>query len=107
MPNPILSALVSLLVVIATTSPFWLNLGGWNNTQHGVESIVNGAKSQIATTPGSIETGKWYDIVCQLMRELIDMLSLTGLDDILILLIMKSQNYLPGFVANLSCSTVK
>ncbi len=28
----------------------WLNLGGWNNTQHGVESIVNGAKSQIATT---------------------------------------------------------
>ena len=40
----------------------WLNLGGWNNTQHGVESIVNGAKSQIATTPGSIETGKWYDI---------------------------------------------
>ena len=25
----------------------------------------------------------------------------------LILLIMKSQNYLPGFVANLSCSTVK
>ena len=40
----------------------WLNLGGWNNTQHGVESIVNGAKSQIATCPGKIETGKWYDI---------------------------------------------
>ena len=40
----------------------WLNLGGWNNTQHGVESIVNGAKSQVATCPGKIETGKWYDI---------------------------------------------
>ena len=40
----------------------WLNLGGWNNTQHGIESIVGGAKAQIATTAGKIETGKWYDI---------------------------------------------
>ncbi len=40
----------------------WLNLGGWNNTQHGIEQIVNGGKGQIATCPGKIETGKWYDI---------------------------------------------
>ncbi len=40
----------------------WLNLGGWNNTQHGIESIVNGAKAQVATCAGKIETGKWYDI---------------------------------------------
>ena len=40
----------------------WLNLGGWNNTQHGIEQIVNGAKGQVATCPGSVETGKWYDI---------------------------------------------
>ena len=40
----------------------WLNLGGWNNTQHGIEQIVNGSKAQVATTPGKVETGKWYDI---------------------------------------------
>lgn len=40
----------------------WLNLGGWNNTQHDIEQIVNGAKGQVATCPGSVETGKWYDI---------------------------------------------
>ncbi len=40
----------------------WLNLGGWNNTQHGIENIVNGAKAQVATCAGKVETGKWYDI---------------------------------------------
>lgn len=40
----------------------WLNLGGWNNTQHGIEQIVDGAKGQAATVSGKIETGRWYDI---------------------------------------------
>ena len=40
----------------------WLNLGGWNNTQHGIEQIVDGAKGQVATASGTIETGRWYDI---------------------------------------------
>ena len=40
----------------------WLNLGGWNNTQHGIEQIVDGAKGQVATVSGNIETGRWYDI---------------------------------------------
>ena len=40
----------------------WLNLGGWNNTQHGIEQIVGGAKGQVATVSGTIETGRWYDI---------------------------------------------
>lgn len=40
----------------------WWNLGGWNNTSHGVECCVNGSKTTIATTSGSIETGRWYDI---------------------------------------------
>lgn len=40
----------------------WLNLGGWNNTQHGIEQIVDGAKGQVATVSGKIETGRWYDI---------------------------------------------
>ena len=40
----------------------WLNLGGWNNTQHGIEQIVDGAKGQVATVSGNIETCRWYDI---------------------------------------------
>jgi alpha-L-arabinofuranosidase len=35
----------------------WWNLGGWNNTQHGVElgETLDGKR-------GNIETGRWYDI---------------------------------------------
>ncbi|MBR1689135.1 MAG: carbohydrate binding domain-containing protein [Prevotella sp.] len=40
----------------------WFNLGGWNNTQHGLEQIVDGGKGQAATVPGRIETGRWYDV---------------------------------------------
>lgn len=40
----------------------WWNLGGWNNTQHGVENCVSGGKSTLATAAGSIETNRWYDI---------------------------------------------
>lgn len=40
----------------------WLNLGGWGNTQHGIEQIANGSKVQTATCAGSVETGKWYDV---------------------------------------------
>ena len=40
----------------------WFNLGGWNNTQHGLEQIVDGGKGQTATVAGHIETGRWYDV---------------------------------------------
>ena len=40
----------------------WWNIGGWNNTQHGVEMCVNGGKTTVATAGGSVETGRWYDI---------------------------------------------
>jgi alpha-L-arabinofuranosidase len=43
----------------------WVNFGGWGNTQHGVEIISGGGKSQIATKPGKIETGRWYDVTLQ------------------------------------------
>jgi alpha-L-arabinofuranosidase len=43
----------------------WLNLGGWGNTQHGIEQIINGDKMQIAAKNGKIETGRWYDITLQ------------------------------------------
>ena len=38
----------------------WLNLGGWRNTEHGIEA---GGLGRIAKNiPGKIETGRWYDI---------------------------------------------
>lgn len=41
----------------------WINFGGWGNTKHGLEQVVNGSKKQVATKDGSVKTGKWYDIV--------------------------------------------
>ncbi|MBM6992494.1 MAG: alpha-N-arabinofuranosidase 1 [Prevotella sp.] len=40
----------------------WWNLGGWNNTKHGVERCVNGAKTTLASVGGAVETDRWYDI---------------------------------------------
>ncbi|MDH7598034.1 MAG: alpha-L-arabinofuranosidase C-terminal domain-containing protein [Sedimentisphaerales bacterium] len=42
---------------------YWLNLGGWNNTQHAIEKEVRGNRRIIgAGVPGRIQTGKWYNI---------------------------------------------
>jgi alpha-L-arabinofuranosidase len=35
----------------------WWNIGGWNNTQDGIE-----LDETLDTKPGHIETGRWYDI---------------------------------------------
>lgn len=41
----------------------WLNLGGWNNTMHGVEAFADdGRAGDYERKPGAIETGRWYDI---------------------------------------------
>ena len=40
----------------------WFNVGGWGNTQHGLEQVVNGNKMQTATKRGRVEQGKWYDV---------------------------------------------
>lgn len=40
----------------------WLNLGGWGNTNHGLEQVVDGGKSETARVAGTIDTGKWYDV---------------------------------------------
>jgi alpha-L-arabinofuranosidase len=45
-----------------TGNYYWWNLGGWNNTQSAVEQAVDGGKSTLLTKPGSIETGRTYDI---------------------------------------------
>lgn len=40
----------------------WWNIGGWGNSQHGVEHCVAGAKSTLTTARGSVESNRWYDI---------------------------------------------
>ncbi len=41
----------------------WFNLGGWGNSQHGIEYAVDGGKNQVGRhINGTIETGRWYDI---------------------------------------------
>ncbi|QOV39523.1 carbohydrate binding domain-containing protein [Streptomyces ferrugineus] len=45
-----------------TGNYYWWNLGGWNNTQSAVEQAVDGGKGTLLTKPGSIETGRAYDI---------------------------------------------
>ncbi|MEV4453853.1 alpha-L-arabinofuranosidase C-terminal domain-containing protein [Streptomyces mirabilis] len=45
-----------------TGNYYWWNLGGWNNTTTAVEQAVDGGKSTLISKPGTIETGKAYDI---------------------------------------------
>lgn len=45
---------------------FWWNIGGWNNTQTGIEYTQNGQKSLLTAVPMQIQTGQWYDISIQL-----------------------------------------
>ncbi|MEI7985413.1 MAG: alpha-L-arabinofuranosidase C-terminal domain-containing protein, partial [Armatimonadota bacterium] len=41
----------------------WLNLGGWQNSLHGLEYAVSGGKSEVGKRlSGKIEMGRWYDI---------------------------------------------
>jgi alpha-L-arabinofuranosidase len=40
----------------------WLNLGGWGNAQHGIETTIAASKSTTKTVAGTIETDRWYDI---------------------------------------------
>jgi alpha-L-arabinofuranosidase len=52
------------LVLFETTNidaPTWWNLGGWGNTEHGLQGDLPELQA-----PGSIETGRWYDIKIEL-----------------------------------------
>ena len=42
----------------------WWNIGGWNNSMHGIE--MNETLTQV---PGRIETGRWYDIRVELQGQ--------------------------------------
>jgi len=46
-------------------SKTWWNLGGWENTRHGLE--LPGIP--LAQIPGRIETGRWYDIRVELQGQ--------------------------------------
>ncbi len=39
---------------------YWINIGGWGNTQHGIEKCQSGIKTTIASVPGSISNNTWY-----------------------------------------------
>lgn len=47
----------------------WWNIGGWNNTKHGIEVCSNGAKSVIADTAGSLTTGRTYRLKITINNE--------------------------------------
>jgi alpha-L-arabinofuranosidase len=44
----------------------WWNIGGWGNTQHGIEFSQNGSKTTLTAVSGSVTNGGWYDISVQL-----------------------------------------
>ena len=40
----------------------WLNIGGWRNSQHGLELETDGGRQVIGSAKGKIETGRWYEV---------------------------------------------
>jgi alpha-N-arabinofuranosidase len=38
------------------------NIGGWGNKLHGIQTMLGAQEQIIDQTPGSIESGRWYDI---------------------------------------------
>jgi alpha-L-arabinofuranosidase len=51
-----------LFNVADTNNWVWWNLGGWSNSTHAIEYLVNGTKTTGPKVSGSIATGEWYDI---------------------------------------------
>ena len=48
------------------------NLGGWGNKQHGIQALSGGQARIVKQVPGTIETGRWYDIRIELKGERVD-----------------------------------
>lgn len=40
----------------------WWNVGGWGNSEHGIELSRDGGKEVVSRVRGRIETGRWYDL---------------------------------------------
>lgn len=47
----------------------WFNVAGWGNTQHAVEDIFNGGKTQPVSSRGQIEDGRWYTLKVEVRGE--------------------------------------
>lgn len=45
---------------------YWWNIGGWRNTEHGIEKIYGGSYQIGNHVRGQIETGRWYDVRIEL-----------------------------------------
>ncbi len=74
---------------------YWLNIGGWGNTQHAIEKEVNGGRSVLDSISGSIITDQWYDIRIRCENQIIQV----WLDDTLIFAVTDdSSPYLSGNV---------
>ncbi|MDP2886342.1 MAG: alpha-L-arabinofuranosidase C-terminal domain-containing protein, partial [Ignavibacteria bacterium] len=48
----------------------WWNIGGWGNTQHALEYSEGDGKSILGkSVPGTVESGRWYDVKIELSRQ--------------------------------------
>ena len=47
----------------------WFNVAGWGNSQHAVEDIFNGGKTQPAAARGRIEDNRWYTLKVEVRGE--------------------------------------
>jgi alpha-L-arabinofuranosidase len=47
----------------------WFNVAGWGNSQHAVEDIFNGGKTQPASARGQIETNRWYTLKVEVRND--------------------------------------
>ena len=47
----------------------WFNVAGWGNSQHAVEDIFNGGKTQPASARGQIETGRWHTLKVEVRND--------------------------------------
>lgn len=57
------------LVVFGGTdrdNTYWWNIGGWDNSRHGLEWIVDGSSSRLDERRGSVESDRWYDLKVEL-----------------------------------------
>ncbi|MFA6581298.1 MAG: alpha-L-arabinofuranosidase C-terminal domain-containing protein [Paludibacter sp.] len=41
---------------------YWWNIGGWGNTKNAIEQCIDGSKSVLTSTAGSVNTNQWYDV---------------------------------------------
>ncbi|HHV54653.1 MAG TPA: DUF1080 domain-containing protein [Firmicutes bacterium] len=48
---------------------YWWNIGGWVNSRHAVEREINGVRTVIASTPGSVQPDKWYQIRVEVIKD--------------------------------------